>query len=244
MTYTEITFNDPNPFKRWLQRQRLTSALKLYDISELTPKVICDFGAGNGELLKLCSKYYPEAKLICYEPTPSLLSEAQQNLHSIANVNFCQDIGKINSGTVDVLFCLEVFEHLPPEETCDALQTICNLLKPEGKIVIGVPVEIGFPALYKGILRMSRRYGNFDANVKNITRALFYNPPRCRPVSEITPGFRFHYEHMGFDFREFREVLKTSFKICKTSSSPIAFLGHFLMPEIYFLAENNIKKDP
>lgn len=67
---------------------------------------------------------------------------------------------------LNLVFCLEVFEHLPSEETTDALRQIYDLLRPDGKLIIGVPVEVGVPALYKVIFRMSRKYGGFDANIK------------------------------------------------------------------------------
>jgi SAM-dependent methyltransferase len=237
MSYAEITFRDKNPIKRWLQRQRLVSAIKLYSRSLRSPEAICDFGAGNGELCKLLAEHYQNTKLICYEPTPRLLSEARKNLSTVAEVEFCQDIRSVAPGTLDVVFCLEVFEHLPPEETADALQTIYELLKPEGTIVIGVPVEVGVPALYKGIFRMSRRYGAFDANMKNVALSFLWHPPRNRPTSEVAPGFRYHFEHMGFDFRGFKENISGYFKLHKVSASPFAAIGTWLMPEVYFVAE-------
>jgi len=237
MSYAEITFRDKNPVKRWLQRQRLVSAMKLCSTSIRPLETICDFGAGNGELCKSLADHYPNAKIICYEPTPRLLLEARENLSSIANVEFFQDIRSIVSGTLDLLFCLEVFEHLPPEETTDALQTISDLLKPDGTVIIGVPVEVGVPALYKGIFRMWRRYGAFDANMKNVVLAFLLRPPSARPVSEIAPGFRFHSEHMGFDFRRFKETVSSNFKLKRVSVSPFPVLGSWLMPEIYIVAE-------
>ena len=237
MSYAEITFRDKNPIKRWLQQQRLVSAIKLCSRSLRPPEAICDYGAGNGELCKLLAEHYQNAKLVCYEPTPSLLSEARQNLSAVVDVEFCQDIRSVALGTLDVVFCLEVFEHLPPEETANALQTISDLLKPEGVIIIGVPVEVGVPALYKGIFRMSRRYGAFDANMKNVAMSFLYQPPKDRPASEIAPGFRFHHEHMGFDFRRFKVNLSSYFKLHKVSASPFAALGSWLMPEVYFVAE-------
>src|SRR5215831_799502 len=149
MSYAEITFKDKNPIKRWIHRQRLLSAIKLCRRLSQPIGAICDFGAGNGELCKLAAASYPEARIICYEPAPSLLAEARANLSNVSNVELCQDIGTVSPGTLDVVFCLEVFEHLPPEETTDALRTIFGLLKPEGTAVVGVPVEVGFPALYK-----------------------------------------------------------------------------------------------
>ena len=236
MSYSEITFKDRNPIKRWLQQQRLVSAVKLYSRSLRLSKTICDFGSGNGELCKLLAENYQNTKLICYEPTPSLLLEAQENLSAIDEIEFCKDIQSVAPGTIDAVFCLEVFEHLPPEETTDALQTMYDLLKPKGIIVIGVPVEIGIPALYKGLFRMSRHYGAFDTKMKNVALSFFGHPPKSRPTSEIAPGYRYHYEHMGFDFRRFKENLNNYFKLRKVSTSPFAMFGTWLMPEVYFVA--------
>ena len=236
MSYADITFGDRNPVKRWLQRQRLVSAINLSGCSSLAKETICDFGAGNGELCKLLARKCRDARIICYEPAPSLFSEAQENLGSIANIEFCLDPRSIPSGTIDVVFCLEVFEHLPIEETVNALQTIHALLRPGGIVVIGVPVEVGVPALYKGIFRMTRRYGSFDANIKNVALSCFGRPPKNRPASEIAPGLRYHFEHTGFDFRRFKNTLSGYFKLHHVSASPFAALGTRLMPEVYFVA--------
>jgi SAM-dependent methyltransferase len=239
MSYAEITFQDKNPIKRWLQRQRLVNAIKIMRSHSLSssPEVICDFGAGNGELCKFLAKYYKSAKIMCYEPTPDLLSEAKANLKEVEQIEFYQDIQNIALGTLDIVCCLEVFEHLPPKETAKALESICNLLKPGGIVIIGVPVEIGIPALYKGLFRMSRRYGAFDANVKNVALSFFRYPPKNRPISEITPGFNFHLEHMGFDFRHLRKNIENYFALHKVCASPFAVLSSWLMPEIYFVAQ-------
>jgi len=239
MPYAEISFQDKNPLKRWLQRRRLTTAVKLCRRRPGTPHVICDFGAGNGELCKLLAGQYRGARLICYEPAPALLAEARQNLSGLATVEFCPDIGTVPPGTVDAVFCLEVFEHLPAEETTEALVAIAERLRPGGLVVIGVPVEIGIPALYKGVFRMWRRYGAFDASLGNVARAVVCRPPTRRPATEIAPGLRFHHEHLGFDFRRLKRVLGHGFVLRQVSASPFSVLGVWLMPEIYFVAEKS-----
>jgi len=237
MSYAEKTFKERNPVKRWLQQQRLVSAIKICRDPELpVPEAICDFGAGNGELCKLLAERYSAARIICYEPAPELLAEARQNLADVTRVELCQDIRGIAPGSLDAVFCLEVFEHLPPAETTQALQTIFDLLKPGGMVVIGVPVEIGVPALYKGIFRLSRRYGAYDANLKNVFLSFLGFPPKDRPVSEIAPGFRFHFQHTGFDYRRLKEALARYFQLHRVSTSPFSVVGPWLMPEIYFVA--------
>jgi SAM-dependent methyltransferase len=239
MTYSEITFNDKNPVKRWLQRQRLVSALEAVKQLDHSPSTICDFGAGNGELCKLLSKHYPNAHIICYEPTAGLLNEARENLKTISNISFIQDTGSLKNESVDLVFSLEVFEHLPLNETKSALQDIYAVLKSKGQAIIGVPVEIGIPALYKGAFRMARRYGAFDANFRNTFISLMGKPPKNRPTSEITPGFNYHFEHVGFDHRRLFGTLKDYFNKLSITSSPFSLVGAWLMPEVYFTAEKS-----
>lgn len=235
MPYAEITFQDRNPIKRWLQRKRLEFAMNLIG-EEKYPASICDFGAGNGELCKLLRSHFPAANIACYEPTSNLLAEAKENLRGVPNIKFWQHIDSTCYEAFDVIFCLEVFEHLPNQELINAIKSIHALLKPGGIFILGVPNEIGIPALYKGEFRMSRRYGAYDAKPKNIAMSLIGKPPKDRPVSEIAPGIRFHYEHMGFDWRRLTNDLQDYFCIQSVAGSPISSLSCFLMPEIYFLS--------
>ena len=82
---------------------------------------------------------------------------------------------------------------------------------------------------------MTRRFNSFDASVKNVLSATFFKPPQNRPVSEITPGFSFHFEHMGFDYRKLKLLLNSKFEIIKTITSPSKITGALLNPEIYFV---------
>lgn len=236
MPYADITFQDKNPIKRWLQRRRLVSAIDIAgSLSHLFP-VICDFGAGNGELCKFLAASYSGATIICYEPTSSLLAEARDNLRMTPGITYLADIRQVAPGTLDLIFCLEVLEHLPPEETMAALSVMHNILKPSGKLIVGVPVEIGPPALYKGLFRMSRRYGEYDATFVNVALSLLFRPPQDRPISEIEPGLRFFYQHMGFDHRVLRTMIDGLFTLEKISASPFPSLGPLLNPEVYFVA--------
>jgi len=239
MSYSEITFNDKNPVKRWLQRQRLVAALKAVKCQSPAPSGICDFGAGNGELCKHLVEHYPSADIICYEPAVDLFLEAKENLDGVAGIRFYQDINNLKTETLDLVFALEVFEHLPSKETRDALSNIHGLLKTGGKLVVGVPVEVGIPALYKGGFRMMRRYGAFDASAGNILFSFAGRPPANRPVDEIAPGFNYYFEHVGFDYRKFKSKLESCFNQPEIITSPFSFPGTWLMPEVYFTVEKN-----
>jgi len=234
MPYSDYTFNDKNPVKRWLQSHRLVAATQMAD-ERLNPQCVLDFGAGNGELCKHIALRFPKAKIICYEPTPTLMAEARENLADLPQVQFCTNITKIIDGSVELIFCLEVFEHLPKAETEDALRQFNRLLSSDGSAVIGVPIEIGIPALYKGTFRLSRRFGTFDTSIKNILLAVLCSPPKERPVSDIAPGFAFYYAHMGFDYRSLQALLHNQFRLQKVITSPFSIFGLWLNPEVNFL---------
>lgn len=188
-------------------------------------------------MCKFLLEHFPEARVICYEPAPQLLDEARENLKEFSNVEFFQHVCDVEIESVDLLFCLEVFEHLPLKETQDVIHEIENLLKHDGMLIVGVPVEIGIPALYKGIFRMIRRYGAFDANLKNVLSSVIGYPPKNRPSGDIAPGFRFHFEHTGFDFRTLKRTLGEYFTLVSITTSPFPKLGAWLMPEIYFTTQ-------
>jgi SAM-dependent methyltransferase len=236
MTYADITFKDRNAVKAWLQRRRLVRALQFSDVPQ-NPTVVVDFGAGNGELCKYVAGRFPAAEMTCYEPTPGLMAQARQNLIGLSRVKYCTEVSGILDDSVDLLFCLEVFEHLPQKQTNDALLQIHRVLRIGGLAIFGVPVEIGLPAFYKGIFRMYRRFGAYDALPKNILLASLGVAPTNRPVAEIAPGFDFHFEHLGFDYRKLRQQIQKYFELRQTYSSPFAVCGDWISPEVYFVIE-------
>ncbi|MGH8041529.1 MAG: class I SAM-dependent methyltransferase [Rudaea sp.] len=235
MAYADLTTRDPSRVKRWLQRRRLHDALAvLRNTQARTRPRILDFGSGDGELIR----HIPGAIAVeswVYEPTPSLMSEAKENLTGMDSVAFTSDVLSLESATFDYVFCLEVFEHLPQKQTTQAIAQIHRLLKPDGIAVIGVPCELFLPALLKGVFRMCRRYGDFDASPRNIFAAVLGRPPSLRPVADISPDFPYHFHHLGFDYRELELALHARFVLIKKWFSPFPVLGSALNSEVYFL---------
>ncbi len=235
MSYAEITRNDRNAIKRFLHRRRLNDAVALATRQD-SPRTIVDFGAGDGELSRRLAAALPQATIFCYEPAENLREQAASVLRGQANVVLASSVESLPTGQADVVYCLEVFEHLPPEETAAALADIERLLKDDGLAVIGVPIEIFGPALAKGLLRMWRRRGAFDARMGNVLAALCGAPPRDRPAREITPGLSYYPHHLGFDHRRLRSRLVERFDVQRAVCSPVPWLGAGFNSEIVFLA--------
>lgn len=235
VSYTEGVFRDKNPIKRWLQRQRLHSALGFTQKAREAVGCVLDFGAGSGELCKHLVHAYPNATIICYEPCSDLLEEARRELAGLPRIAFYASFDALPKECADVLFCLEVFEHIPLSMRARSLGEVDALLKADAEVVFGVPVEVGLPALYKGMFRMSRRYGAFDARPKNVLLAALGLPPKDRPVGLLPPDVQVHNEHMGFDHRVFRSAIAEKFALVTASASPFPVLGTVLNPEAYFV---------
>jgi SAM-dependent methyltransferase len=235
MAYADITVNDPNRIKRWIQRQRFRDALKVLErIDPGAPTEILDFGGGDGELIRQCLQAHPQLRACLYEPTPRQRTEAEAKL-SAYEVEMVDDLRHVKGRRFDFVFCLEVFEHLPAEATRQAIADIHQLLKPGGLAVLGVPHELFLPALAKGMFRMMRRFGAFDARPLNVLRAAVGRPPAPRPVKEIAPGLSYHFYHLGFDHRELELLLTRRFEIVSRWFSPARALGSVLNSEVYYL---------
>ncbi len=235
MAYADITRNDRNAIKRFLHRRRLNDAVALATRSG-RPRVIVDFGAGDGELSRRLAAELPEATIFCYEPVDNLREQAAELLRGQANVVLASSVESLPAAQADVVYCLEVFEHLPPAETGAALADIERLLKPGGLAVIGVPIEIFAPALAKGLLRMWRRPGAFDGRPGNVLAAACGAPPRDRPARIIAPGLSYFPHHTGFDHRRLRRQLAERFDVDRAMCSPVPWLGAAFNSEIVFLA--------
>jgi SAM-dependent methyltransferase len=239
MEYADLTRRDKNPLKRLVQRRRLADAISLIPL-EIHPHTIVDFGAGDGELCRQLAERYRDATIVCYEPAPRLREEASRILGSIPNVVIAAGIEELDEKRCDVLFCLEVFEHLPAAQTIEAIEAIERLLAENGVGIIGVPIEVYAPALFKGLFRMSRRRGHFDAQLGNILKATIGAVPRNRPVAEIGPGLPYHKHHLGFDFRMLRKQLEEYFEIVDTRYSPLGVFGSWFNSEVSYVVRRNL----
>lgn len=242
--YAKITTRDRNPLKRLLQRNRLADALRpLRDLPPDFSGTVLDFGAGNGELCKQIHARWSGAQLVCYEPVENLRRQAEANLAGMASAKITGTLDGFSGNDFDLIFCLEVFEHLPEPQTHEALALLRRLLKSDGKLIIGVPNEIYLAALLKGLFRMARRYGDEDAQIGNVLRAALGFPPKRRKVVDFG-GLPYHLRHIGFDYRVFCNALVQYVKITQRYGSPNPALPVWANFEVYFVASKGLIEFP
>lgn len=232
--YAGLTREDPNPVKRWLQEKRLSDALAALPRG-LRPRTIVDFGAGDGELAWRLAARFPEARVAVFEPARDFAAASRRRLGARAVV--VETEGALPSFCADLIVCTEVFEHLPPAEERAATRQLDRLLAPGGRLLVGVPVETGPPALVKGLFRAVRRSEAEDARWSAIRSAAAGQAPADREVVEIAPGRRYHPSHLGFDHRALRARLAERFTIAGERRSPLAAAPVWAASEVYWLLQ-------
>jgi SAM-dependent methyltransferase len=232
--YAALTRDDPSPLKRVVHSRRLVHALAM--ARDLAPGVIVDYGSGDGALCQFAAEVWPDARIICFEPAPHLASEARMLLAGTPQAQVVSDEGQLPSASVDLVFCTEVLEHLPPAETERALDEIARILRPGARTVIGVPIEVGPPALAKGVFRAMRRPGEFDSRPEVVAGSLVGRPPRGRPASEISPGRAYFPHHAGFDHRPLFRAVAARLAVERRTGSPLPYLPAWLNSEVYVRA--------
>jgi hypothetical protein len=110
------------------------------------------------------------------------------------------------------------------------------VLRPGGRVVIGVPVELGPPAFAKGCFRAVRRPEDFDARPATILTAALGRPPQPRPLDEISPGRAYYPHHAGFDHRRLVRLVGERFTVERKAGSPFPALPLWLNSELYIRA--------
>lgn len=242
MGYAALTLQDPNALKRWLQRRRLQHALRAWPVASLgSGGPILDIGGGDGCFSRLLAARFPERRIVCYEPSPKLRAEAVENLGEIANVELVGDLNALSKERFDTVYCLEVFEHLARRHLRRLVRQIAALLGDDARLVVGVPNELYAVAAAKGLFRMVRRYGQFDARPSSVARAALGNPPRRRLRASIGPGLPYYPHHLGFDYRALARLLKEDFDIIDCFGSPLVGLPLACNAEVYFVCQKRIE---
>ncbi|ADU13527.1 class I SAM-dependent methyltransferase [Asticcacaulis excentricus] len=219
--YASITRADPNPFKRYLQRKRFDDAIAL--LRGRRPALSIDYGAGDGELARKLCQACPDGEVICFEPSAQLRAQAEAHVGALSGVTVVAGIEGIPAARADAIFCLEVFEHLPPEETEAALAQMHRLLKPDGVLIVGVPVETGPVSWVKGWFR-GRRRADFDTDRDRIAQAARGDIRFERERVDFEGGGGYYPHHLGFDYRDLLARVKAHFVIETRRSSPLALL--------------------
>lgn len=231
--YKKATYNSPNLFRRFSHRTRFKIGLDL--LSNIDNCAVLDFGCGDGHFLKELSAHH-KGKHISLVGLEKYADIYMDNDIKNKDLLFFYDDAALdnhilNAGKFDYITCFEVLEHCHFSVQTAILQKLDSYLKPDGKIIISVPIEIGITALLKNIFRFrwapDKRFEGYS--FKNIIKSTFY-----LPISDYRSQ-NIYFTHMGFDYRQLIKIINNYFIVEKKTYTPLHNMNHVLNSQVFLI---------
>jgi 2-polyprenyl-3-methyl-5-hydroxy-6-metoxy-1,4-benzoquinol methylase len=226
LSYANHTRNTNEPLKRLAHGSRLQQVAK---ILPLIPEMkVLDYGCGDGGFFEFLNEFIPAENIHGFDPY--LLSELQfEGAKTYDNVSELIDN---HSSYFDVIYVMEVCEHLTYEAIFELFDNITKVSKPDVTIVFGVPLETGLSGFIKNIYRVVKG-GRQGATIGRALKSLLglYIPRASAPRGWIG-------SHIGFDAKAFSELFGYGgFIAVETYHLPFPVLGEMLNNEVYYVCK-------
>ncbi len=180
---------------------------------------VLDMGCADGYFLPSLSFYFPEVVCADIEKQHCICAEGLKEMTGVRNVSVvCTEGSGLNSlsqkyhNHFDLIFLLEVMEHVgDPKDLWPSklafLKQVGTMLKPEGKIIITVPVMTGWRFLLQrtglamlGMYREPLSWGEI------LNAGLF------RKTESLEKRW-WGQSHLGFNHHKLVQTLSSSFKV-------------------------------
>ena len=229
MSYSKLTINNRSLIKKLSHKKRFNVSQKL--IEAYTKDFVLDFGTGDGYLLTQLAKDHPEFHIVGYEPLDFMFEELKAHVKSTSynNIDITMSLKEFCKTSIETISCFEVLEHFTAKAQYEHLDTIKNLLKTNGTLIVSVPLEIGLSSLFKNSVRILVKQRHANTNLKSIIRAFL-----GKPIKRTQTGYI--YSHIGFSHKELETVFReVGFKIIKKTYSPIPWLSGLLNSQVFYV---------
>ncbi|GGG44051.1 class I SAM-dependent methyltransferase [Bizionia arctica] len=232
MAYADSTRNNKSSIKQFSHQKRFNIALKLIDLK--SHEILLDFGTGDGFLLECLHQAHPEAKLYGFDPLDFMFQELKDTIETkqLNQIFITNNLKDLKPASFNVISCLEVLEHFSESNQRKRLLEIANFLHDDGRIVISVPLEVGFPSLLKNTIRYLIGQNKGDATFKNIIKSLF-----GLKIERQQEGYI--YTHIGFNHNKLETLFKEcQLEITKKEYSPFKYFYGIANSQVFY----NLKK--
>ena len=200
--------------------RHLYYALNLTELDE--KKTILDLGCGDGPFLPTLNRY--GKKIIGLDVSFSMLLNAKILTHY--NKYPLKEVFLINSEghylpfkdrIMDIIFCLETFEHIP--NSTKLINEIYRILKEDGELIYSIPIEIGLSLIFRQLIGKIINFPRDTYTFKELIR----NGILKKPSKRINNP----HSHKNFDWRIIQRLITKKFKQIKIIYSPFPFLKTF-----------------
>lgn len=220
----------------WSHRARFVRGLKLLGAN---PGRVLDYGSGDGTFLGMASPHIAEG--LGADILENQVKDCQQRLAEFKNIRFCTIPELAGRGAeFDVVTCMETLEHCTAPIVQVVLKDLARLVKPTGRVIISVPIEIGptFPFKYVirklAAIRGLSDYRYYESySLKNMMKMIFATKGTKldRPEYGDPPT----HSHYGFNWRALRETVRGHLDVERTLFTPLGFLGGFVSSQAWFV---------
>ncbi len=238
--YAAGTHQSPHWIVRYPHQKRFALAVKA--MAPTAGLRILDYGAGDGYLFTALADAHPKLEMdaVGYEPVPKYadLFRSSPRPASRLNIELLTNLDEAAAQSFDVITCMAVLEHLPLPERQRFYETCERLLRPGGRVVIEVPVELGPSVVVKDLGRKILKGREFENPPKQMLALAvgqrMFDPARFDPDSNST----WIQDHEGFDYRLFARELNRRFRVIDTFGTPLPKLPPWLgNQEVFFVFE-------
>ena len=205
----------------WSHRRRFQLACWL--AARFGGRRLLDYGCGDGTFLAMaCDGLGAPVEVVGAEISDALVNDCRTRLGGRAGLSFVTvaDLARPGwEGRFDVLFCMEVLEHVVDREAVFDLWD--RLLPRGGEVIVSVPNETGPALAIKQPARRLARWcgmsdypGSAPYTWREYARSLFAgrHPHIIRPVHRGADGSASHC-HKGFNWRALRDELMGRWKL-------------------------------
>lgn len=229
--YSELTYSNKSLLKRFAHRRRLKIACRL--LEELHPESICDFGAGDGEILLSAQKkgLGTTKNLYLYEPVLFEQLEGRLRRKAFSKIKVSRSLP---NQIFEVVTCFEVLEHFDGEDVFDRLCELKSLINAKSHLIISVPIETGIAGLLKNLARIALKQTHSETTFKNMLKlTLSLKIKREKPLNGYIES------HIGFDHKQLQNQIEESgLRVDRIVMSPFSnkLLSYF-SSQIFFVCK-------
>jgi 2-polyprenyl-3-methyl-5-hydroxy-6-metoxy-1,4-benzoquinol methylase len=206
---------------------------------------LLDYGCGDGTFLALTEGTFAEA--VGCDIDAGQLAECRRRLAHLERVIFVHTnalAGDGHAGAYDAVTCMEVLEHCVDAERVAVLDTLRRLVRPSGRVIVSVPIEVGPALLGKQLFRALaawRGHGDYKHretySPRELAAALFARTALTRAEYDVqTPAGPLRYcGHKGFDWRILQREIAARFVIETRRFTPMPVFGPAFNSQAWFV---------
>ena len=210
---------------------------------------LLDYGCGDGTFLGMVAHRWTHC--VGTDLAAEQLDNCRQRFTDVPNVRFLTTdalAAPEHRYAYELVMCMETLEHCPPPAVEIVLGDLARCVRPDGRVIISVPVETGPAFILKYVVRTLAAwrglsdYRSYERySVRDALRMILAT--RRTTISRPIYGASdvpFH-SHYGFNWRLLRDRVETQFIIDRVLFSPITLPGGWLASQAWLVCSPRVE---